>query len=205
MKSRNQGLKLYTSVIAVLLVSLSTSQLTTMVLSNGNVDNVAYAYSNNQAQSFVNECGLDGSIGPNCASIGPQTIGDGVANALTPLQISNSGQRGTHEPTEPPTEPQPKTCQGCLKKFLLEEEQEELMELINQLPLPGSGGGGGGAGTPIETLGDLCDRISQFPDETIESIEELLGPGTGSIEGMNLEQDRIDEIINCLSNIFLLE
>ena len=79
------------------------------------------------------------------------------------------------------------------------------MELINQLPLPGSGGGGGGAGTPIETLGDLCDRISQFPDETIESIEELLGPGTGSIEGMNLEQDRIDEIINCLSNIFLLE
>ena len=201
----SKGPKLYTSAIAIVLVAVLTSQLSSMVLSNGNVGNVVYAYTNNQAQSFVNECGLDGSIGPNCASNGPQTIGDGVANALTPLQISNSGQRGTQEPTEPPTEPQPKTCQGCLKKFLLEEEQEELMGLINQLPPPGSGGGGGGAGRPIETLGDLCDRISQFPDETIESIEELLGPGTDSIEGMNLEQDRIDEIINCLSNIFLLE
>ena len=194
MKSRNQQLKLYTSVIAVLLVAMSTAQLSSILLSNGNV---VYAYSNSQAQSLNNDCEHG-----NCGNIGPQSQADG--NAFAPI-ISLTGGQGEQGPTELPSEPQPKTCQGCLKKFLSEEEQAELMELINRLPPPGSGGPGGGAGKPIETLGDLCDRISQFPDETIESIEELLGPGTGNIEGMNLEQDRIDEIINCLSNIFLLE
>jgi hypothetical protein len=198
MKCRNQQYKLYTSVIAVLLVAVSTAQLSSIVPYNGTV---VYAYSNSQAQSLSNDCDV---IDSSCQNSGPQTQADGAAGSPITFQISNFGQQGTQKPTEPPAEPQPKTCQGCLKKFLSEEEQGELMELINQLPPPGSGGGGG-AGHPIETLGDLCDRISQFPDETIESIEELLGPGTGSIEGMNLEQDRIDEIINCLSNIFLLE
>ena len=53
MKSRNLGLKFYTSVIAIVLVAVSTAQLSSVVLSNGNV---VYAYSNSQAQSFVNDC-----------------------------------------------------------------------------------------------------------------------------------------------------
>lgn len=87
-------------VLMVATVLLGTAGLTMTTTAQS-----AFAYTNNQAQSLVNECGIDGSTGPNCANNGPQTIGDGVANALTPLQISNSGQRGTQGPTEPPTEP----------------------------------------------------------------------------------------------------
>ena len=178
-------------VMMVATVLLGTAGLTMTTTTTQH----AFAYENNQAQSFVNECGLDGSTGPNCANNGPQTIGDGVANALTPLQISNSGQRGTEEP-------QPETCEKCIRNVLTDEEQTELMELFNRLPLPG--GPGGGAGKPVEIIEELCDRILQSPSpfDTIQSIEELLGPGTESIPGMNLEQDRIDEIINCLKAVF---
>lgn len=49
-------------------------------------------YSNNQAQSLVNECGLDESSGINCVANGPQTQADGSATA-TPI-ISNAGGQG---------------------------------------------------------------------------------------------------------------
>jgi hypothetical protein len=60
------------------------------VLSGSIIPNYAYAkYSNSQAQSFVNECGLDESSGINCVASGPQTQGDGSATA-TPI-VSNAG------------------------------------------------------------------------------------------------------------------
>lgn len=56
-----------------------------MISLNGNsiaAPNSVYAkYSNNQAQSFVNECGVDESSGINCVASGPQTQADGSATA----------------------------------------------------------------------------------------------------------------------------
>ncbi|MGB8641151.1 MAG: hypothetical protein WCD28_02610, partial [Nitrososphaeraceae archaeon] len=63
MKCGNRQFKLiYTSLIAVLLVAVSSAQLSSVVLSNGTV---VYAYSNSQAQSLDNKCGNDGSSGIN--------------------------------------------------------------------------------------------------------------------------------------------
>jgi hypothetical protein len=80
-------------------------QLSSMIVLNGNIaiDNAYAKYSTNrQAQSLVNECGIDGSNGINCMNNGPQTIGDGTANALTPLQISGpQGPKGDTGPQGP--------------------------------------------------------------------------------------------------------
>ncbi|MGA9319257.1 MAG: hypothetical protein WBV84_14490 [Nitrososphaeraceae archaeon] len=100
MKCGNRQFKLiYTSLIAVLLVAVSSAQLSSVVLSNGTV---VYAYSNSQAQSLDNKCGNDGSSGINCANSGPQNIGDDTVTTLTPLQLSNSGKEGPQGPPGPP-------------------------------------------------------------------------------------------------------
>jgi Na+/H+ antiporter NhaD/arsenite permease-like protein len=64
MKSRNQRLKLYTSVLAIVFTAVSTAQLSSMTSLIGDITNNVYAkYSNDQAQSFANDCGLDGVTG----------------------------------------------------------------------------------------------------------------------------------------------
>ena len=98
--TRNQQFKLIcTSVIAIVLVAVSSAQLSSIVLSNGTV---VYAYSNSQAQSLDNTCGNDGSSGISCANSGPQNIGDDTVTTLTPLQLSNSGKEGPQGPPGPP-------------------------------------------------------------------------------------------------------
>jgi hypothetical protein len=70
--------------------------------SGDNTVNSVYAkYSNSQAQSLVNDCGIVGSSGISCANNGPQTLGDGAATALTPLQISNPVKEGPPGPQGP--------------------------------------------------------------------------------------------------------
>jgi hypothetical protein len=86
MKSRNQGLKLYTSVIAVLLVAVSTTQLSSMVLSE---DNVVYAYSTNfeQSASLVNNCSGDDESSQICVNNNQESQGknnDNIAQITTP-------------------------------------------------------------------------------------------------------------------------
>lgn len=89
----------------MIVLAVSTLQLSSILLTN---DNVVYAYSNSQAQSLNNECGVDGSSGPNCANNGPQNVGDGTATALTPLQISGGqGERGPPGPPGPQGPPGP--------------------------------------------------------------------------------------------------
>ena len=65
MKSMNRQFKQYTSVIAVIvLVAVSTAQLSSVGPFNGNV---LYAYStNSQAQAHNSECEYDGSSGIKC-------------------------------------------------------------------------------------------------------------------------------------------
>src|SRR5919106_1662194 len=65
------------------------------------VNSVYAKYSNSQAQSLVNDCGIVGSSGINCDNNGPQTLGDGAATALTPLQISNPVKEGPPGPQGP--------------------------------------------------------------------------------------------------------
>ena len=202
MSGKGRGFKFTcTSIFIILVVAVSTSQISSVVLFNGNV---VYAYSNNQAQSLTNECGIDGLTNLNCANNGPLMQGEGMASSPIVTQSAGRQQEPSEPPETPPTEPQPDTCEKCIRNVLTDEEQTELMELFNRLPLPGGPGGGGGAGKPVEIIEELCDRIAQSPSpfDTIQSIEELLGTGTDSIPGMNLEQDRIDELINCLKAVF---
>lgn len=87
MKSMNRQFKHYTSVIAVLvLVAVSTAQLSSVVPSDGNV---VYVYStNSQAQSYNNECENDGSSDINCTFNRPVYIGNTTAVTTPPSQRS---------------------------------------------------------------------------------------------------------------------
>jgi hypothetical protein len=98
----------YVSIFAAFLVFMSGMPL----LSGGSITtNYANAkYSNSQAQSFVNECGLDESSGINCVASGPQTQADGSATA-TPI-VSNAGGQGQHGPPGPPGPQGPKGDTG---------------------------------------------------------------------------------------------
>jgi hypothetical protein len=87
MKSMNRQFKHYTSVIAVLvLVAVSTAQLSSVVPSDGNV---VYAYStNSRVQSHNNECEYDGSSGIKCVFNRPVYIGNTTAVTTPPSQTS---------------------------------------------------------------------------------------------------------------------
>ncbi len=91
------------SITVLLLVAgLSTIQLSSMVLSNGSV---VYAYSNSQAQSFVNDCGIDEVTGINCGNNGPLMQGDGLASS--PIVTQFSGGQGEQGPPGPQGEQGP--------------------------------------------------------------------------------------------------
>lgn len=84
-----------------------------LVLLSGIGSTIKYAkaeYSNNQAQSFVNECGLDESSGINCIASGPQTQAHGSATAI-PI-VSNAGGQGQQGPPGPPGPQGPQGEQG---------------------------------------------------------------------------------------------
>jgi hypothetical protein len=71
-----------------------------MVLLNGDITNYVYAkYSNDQAQSFVNECGQDGVTGINCGNNGPLMQGDGLASSPVITLFGGGGQQ-----QEPPAD-----------------------------------------------------------------------------------------------------
>ena len=101
---KNLALPVLLNVRVIILVVVSTMQLSSMIVSNDNVigdDVYAQRYSNNQTQSFVNECGVGEPIGINCANNGPMIHGDGTAIALTPSQISSGGEQGPVGPAGP--------------------------------------------------------------------------------------------------------
>jgi hypothetical protein len=112
--NRNQPLSV--SISVVILVVISTMQLSSMVVLNDNNVFTSNAYAkystNSQAQSLANECGVDGSNGNNCQNTGPQTIADGAATALAPLQISNPVKEGPPGPQGPAGPAGPQGEQG---------------------------------------------------------------------------------------------
>lgn len=101
------------------MLSVSTLQ----VLSN--VDSVVYAYSNSQAQSLVNDCGIDESSGINCANNGPLMQGEGLASSPIVTQ-SGSGQG----PPGPAKELQVRTVDG----ESVEAEPNELTAAVAGVP-----------------------------------------------------------------------
>src|ERR687891_222184 len=83
-----------------MLVALPTVQLSTLIVASGDATGNAYAkYSNNLAQSLVNDCGVGDSRGaPNCIINSPQIQADGSANI--PM-VSSSGGQGPPGPQGP--------------------------------------------------------------------------------------------------------
>ena len=75
---KNLGLPVSLNVRFIILVAVSTVQLSSMTVASGN----AYAkYSNNQAQSLVNDCDVfDSGRAPNCQNNAPQITADGTAD-----------------------------------------------------------------------------------------------------------------------------
>ena len=92
MSGRNSSsFKRYTSIIIVVLVAVSTVQISSAVVFHDRIINNVYArYSNDQAQSLVNDCEHG-----NCGNNGPQSQADG--NAFAPV-ISLSGGQGEQGP-----------------------------------------------------------------------------------------------------------
>jgi hypothetical protein len=77
--TRNHVLGISTVLLILIVATISTSQISSVTTSGDNTVNSVYAkYSNSQAQSLVNDCGIVGSSGINCANNGPQTLGDGA-------------------------------------------------------------------------------------------------------------------------------
>lgn len=79
------------SISVVILVAVSTMQLSSTILFNDSSFTSAYAkYSNSQTQSLLNDCGDSSSIGINCTNNGPQTQGkDNTVTTPIDTQISN--------------------------------------------------------------------------------------------------------------------
>src|SRR5918995_2567452 len=101
--SINRAFHVSASASVIIFLVVSTTQLSSMIVLNSNTilaPNTVFAkYSNNQAQSLVNECGVGDSSGPNCANNGPMTQGDGTASS--PI-VSQSGGQGPAGPQGPP-------------------------------------------------------------------------------------------------------
>jgi hypothetical protein len=179
-----------TSVLMTVLVAVSTSQLSTMVLSN--VDSVVYAYSNSQAQSLHNEC--EHGV---CANNGPQTQADGTPIAM-PV-ITQSGGQGEQGPPGPAGPQGPQGEQGIQGEQGPPGPDKELQVrrvVGNGVIVPGPGQGaeevecasdevvtGGGSNYLLRDFGEneINPNISAFP--TINNGWEVfvLNPGPNPV------------------------
>jgi hypothetical protein len=89
----NRNLKLSVTISVLILVTVSTMQVSSMIASNGNLDayDVYAKYTNDQAQSFANDCySSDISGGSNCANNGLQTQASESTGTITNYQISDT-------------------------------------------------------------------------------------------------------------------
>jgi hypothetical protein len=174
--------------------------------------------STSQAAAVSNEClnpildsnTIDNMVGVgNCAGTVSQQDESGSAAAPITSQTANPDielQRTT-TPTEPqpPTEPEPEpepepqTCEECFTTFLSPDEQAEFLRVMDE---------SFDQFTPDTDLGDICILTTQaFQIDNF--IAGVLGagipeggiPGNNLVPGMNLSQDRIDEIVECLHRV----
>src|SRR5919106_1576950 len=95
---KNLALRVSLTVSVIILVAVPTVQLSTLMVASGDATGNAYAkYSNNLAQSLVNDCDVFDSDGaPNCQNNAPQITADGTAPIS--IQKSNPGQPGPQGP-----------------------------------------------------------------------------------------------------------
>ena len=168
-------------VIAVMTVAALL--LATAALTMTNIGN-AFAYESSQGGSQANDCG-NGQDPFNvlCQNLFSQIEGDG--NAVNIIGLQTGGERTTP----------PETCEECFTFVLSAAEQTQLIDLIAQNFNSGI--------TSIEDLCDTSDNDGIFTPEDIAITEQLLGEGTTvpPVQGMNLGEDRIADIIDCLHRI----
>lgn len=177
--------------------------LATTAVSIGTTEEKVFAYEKNQAASLANGCG-NGDVPFNvlCQNLLSQIQGDG--NAVNIIGLQTGGERTT-TPTEPPPppptapEPEPQTCEECFTTFLSPDEQAEFLRVMDE---------SFDQFTPDTDLEEICILTTQaFQIDNF--IAGALGagvpeggiPGNNLVPGMNLEQDRIDEIVECLHRV----
>lgn len=109
---RNRIVGISSIILILNVVTISTSQLSTMPTNGDNTVNDVYAkYSNSQAQAPVNDCGVGDLHGaPNCIINSPQIQADGSANI--PI-VSSSGGQGPPGPLGPPGPQGPPGADGA--------------------------------------------------------------------------------------------
>lgn len=180
--------------------------LSTTAVSIGTTEEKVFAYEKNQAASLANGCGNgDEPFNVLCQNLLSQIQGDG--NAVNIIGLQRGGERTTTptEPPPPPTEPEPEpepepqTCEECFTSFLSPDEQAEFLRVMDE---------SFDQFTPDTDLGDICILTTQaFQIDNF--IAGVLGagvpeggiPGNNLVPGMNLGQDRIDEIVECLHRV----
>lgn len=156
--------------IIIILMAVSATQLTSMVMLNGNTFtsyDVYAKYSNDQAQSIVNEC--DSS---NCGNISPQNQADGTAFA--PIVAISGGGQGEQGPPGPQGAPGPdkelevREVDGVADFIPAGERGRSVAECA-----PGEVATGGGMNiSPLQ--GDTPNTIN--PNEVVDSGTPI--PGT---------------------------
>src|SRR5919106_5762303 len=179
--------------------ALGIMLLATTVVSIGTTEEKVFAYKKNQAASLTNGCGNgEEPFNVLCQNLLSQIQGDG--NAVNIIGLQTGGERTT-TPTEPEPEPEPEpqTCEECFTTFLSPDEQAEFLRVMDE---------SFDQFTPDTDLGDICILTTQaFQIDNF--IAGVLGagvpeggiPGNNLVPGMNLDQDRIDEIVECLHRV----
>jgi hypothetical protein len=184
---------------ALVAAALGIILLATTVVSIGTTEENVFAYKKNQAASLANSCGNgDEPFNVLCQNLLSQIQGDG--NAVNIIGLQTGGERTTPPPPPPPEpEPEPQTCEECFTSFLSLDEQAEFLRVMDE---------SFDQFTPDTTLEDICILTTQaFQIDNF--IAGVLGagvpeggiPGNDLVPGMNLDQDRIDEIVECLHRV----
>jgi hypothetical protein len=185
-----------------LMLLAATVAISFVITEDAFAKNGRYTGDTSQAAAASNDClnpildsnNIDNTVGVgNCGGTISQQDESGSAAAPITSQTANPTielQRATTT-TQPPGlgAPTPETCEECFG-FSEAEEVAFLTVAIQAY------------GEDFPTLEDFCNSVTDPQITDLADIATLLGPGIGDIEEMNLDKDRINQIVQCLADAF---
>ena len=191
--------------IPVLLLA-ATVAISVIVSENAFARNERYGGSDtsSQAAAVDNTClnpifdsneDIDNAVGVgNCAGTVSQQDESGSASAPITSQTANPTLELQRATTTQPGLGAPTPIDNCVACFGFSEDQEGQFLTVLLLMTD----------VQYDNLENVCDSLinqdSMFPLE-LSDIEDVLGPGVGGVQGMNLPQATITQIIQCLENV----